>query len=343
MKTPDIQNAIIEMPKVEIHLHLEGAFTFEYLYKLVWKYGGDPEIKCIEDIRRKFVFKDFSNFIETWFWKNKFFRTPEDFEESTYETIKNLSKQNVVYAEVFFSPWDFERSGLRAEAIAEATISGIKKAEKDYPIKIGLIADLVRDHGAETSMKRLDEITPFLNHGVIGVGLGGSEAQFPPSLFKDVFVEAKKRGFRRTVHAGEASGADSIWSALLELGAERIGHGVRAIEDPLLVKYLKEKQIPLEICITSNLKTKVFTSLAEHPFAHFYKEGLMVTVNSDDPPMFGANITDELLILHNKLDYTLADLCIFTRNAVDASFMDYSGKEELKKAIDGFLLKSTGN
>jgi adenosine deaminase len=343
MKIQDIQSAIVEMPKVEIHLHLEGAFTFEFLYKLVLKYGGDSEINCIDDIRNKFEFKDFTHFINTWFWKNKFFRTPEDFEESTYETIKNLSKQNVVYAEVFFSPWDFTGSGLKMESIADATISGIRKAERDYPIKIGLIADLVRDHGAGTSMQRLDEITPFLNKGVIGIGLGGSEAKYPPILFKDTFIEAKKRGFRTTVHAGEAAGADSVWVAIKELGAERIGHGVRAIEDPELVKYLREKQTPLEICVTSNLKTKVFASLAEHPFPHFYKEGLMVTVNSDDPPMFGSNITDELLILHSKLDYSLVDLCIFTKNAADASFLDKENKDELKKKVSDFLVGRTGN
>lgn len=343
METLNIHSAIIGMPKVEIHLHLEGAFTFEYLFRLIHKYGGDPEIKNVDDLHKKFVFKDFTHFLDTWFWKNKFFRTPEDFEESTYETIKNLSKQNIIYAEVFFSPWDFIRSGLKVEAIAEATISGIRRAENDFPVKIGLIADIVRDHGAETSVKRLDEITPYLNNGIIGIGLGGNEAKFPPILFKDVFHEAKKRGFRTTVHAGEASGADSVWKAILELGAERIGHGVRAIEDPRLVEFMKENQIPLEICITSNLKTKVFASLAEHPFAHFYKEGLMVTVNSDDPPMFGADLTNELILLHNKLDYSLSDLCIFTQKAADASFLDKADKEKIKKSVADYLLQITGN
>lgn len=337
MITENFHNAIIKMPKVEIHLHLEGAFTFEFLFGLVQKYGGDSQIKDVNDLRAKFVFKDFAHFIETWFWKNKFFRSPEDFEESTYQTIKNLSQQNVIYAEVFFSPWDFGSSGLRFESIIEATISGIKKAEKDFSINIGLIADIVRDHGAQNSMQRLNQITPFLRKGIIGIGLGGNEKDFPPMLFKDVFLEASRRGFRTTVHAGEAAGPESVWSAIKDLHAERIGHGVRAIEDPKLVDFLKEKQIPLEICITSNLKTKVFSSLNEHPFSRFYKEGLLVTVNSDDPPMFGANITDELILLHDKLDYSLEDISKLMQNSIKASFLDEHDKKRLRDVTNNYL------
>ena len=343
MIAENFHNAIIKMPKVEIHLHLEGAFTFEFLFGLVQKYGGDSQIKDVNDLRAKFVFKDFAHFIETWFWKNKFFRSPEDFEESTYQTIKNLSSQNVVYAEVFFSPWDFGSSGLKIESIIEATISGIKKAEKDFPINIGLIADIVRDHGAQTSMQRLNQITPFLRKGIIGIGLGGNEKKFPPVLFQDVFLEARRRGFRTTVHAGEAAGPESIWSAINDLHAERIGHGVRAIEDTKLVEYLKENQIPLEICITSNLRTKVFRSLCEHPFSLFYKEGLLVTVNSDDPPMFGANITDELILLHDKLDYSPEDILKLMKNSITASFLDERDKKRLRDATDNYFYQMNKN
>ncbi|MDQ7818040.1 MAG: adenosine deaminase [Melioribacteraceae bacterium] len=318
----NIPDVIKKMPKVEIHLHLEGAFTFDFLYNLVNKYGGDPEINCFDDLQNKFVFKDFPHFIETWIWKNNFFRKPEDFEESTYRTLKNLSYQNVIYTEAFFSPWDFVSNGLKMEEIAEATIAGIRKAENEFPIKCGLIADIVRDHGCESSMTRLLQTTPFLNRGIVGVGLGGNEKDFPPILFQDVFLEARRIGFRTTVHAGEAAGPESVWSALYDLQAERIGHGVRAIEDHKLVEYLNTKQIPLEVCITSNLKTKVFSSLAEHPFDKFYKEGLSVTINSDDPPMFGADITDEFFLLHDKLKYSYNDLKIITLNTIQVSFLN---------------------
>ena len=338
-----IPAVIQKMPKAEIHLHLEGAFSFEFLFDQIQKYGGEPEIKSIADLQNKFVFKDFNHFIETWFWKNKFFRTAEDFEESTYQTIRNLSLQNVIYSEVFFSPWDFASDGFKIEAIADATISGIRKAEKDFGIKCNLIADIVRDHGAEFSLHRLDQISPYLGKGVIGIGLGGNERAFPPQLFKEVFIEAKKRGFRTTVHAGEAAAPESIWHALLDLKAERIGHGVRAIEDPLLVEYLIKNQIPLEICITSNLKTKVFGSLKEHPFDILFRKGAKVTVNSDDPSMFGADLTDELLLLHEQLGYSIKDLLTIEKNAIEVSFLEEKEKKIFIDRLERFPLQIQKN
>jgi adenosine deaminase len=338
IKDRKIIDSIIQMPKAEIHLHLEGAFTFDFLFKLIQKYGGDPEVESIDDLKKKFVFKDFSHFIQTWLWKNKYFRKPEDFEESTYQTIKNLSAQNVLYSEVFYSPWDFISNGLKIEEITEATVSGIRRAERDSLTKCGLIADLVRNYGAETSIQRLNQITPYLEKGIIGIGLGGSEKEFPAGLFKDTFLEARKRGFRITVHAGEAAGAESVWSAISDLHTERIGHGVRAVEDPELIDYLLDRQIPLEVCITSNLKTKVFRALEQHPFDYMYKKGLNVSVNSDDPPMFDANITDELLMLHEKLSYTLNDLVILTKKAIGSSFLENSEKIMYAKIIDNYLL-----
>jgi adenosine deaminase len=337
LKDKKITDAIIEMPKAEIHLHLEGAFTFDFLLKLIQKYGGDAEINSIEDLKKKFVFKDFSHFIQTWLWKNKFYHKPEDFEESTYQTIKNLSLQNVIYTEVFFSPWDFVPNGMKVEDITEATISGIRRAEREFLTKCTLIADIVRNYGAETSIQRLDQITPYLNKGIIGIGLGGSEKEFPPVFFKDVFKEARQRGFRTTVHAGEAAGVESVWSAILDLQAERIGHGVRAVEDPKLIDYLLEKQIPLEVCITSNLKTKVFQTLEEHPFDYMFKKGLNVTVNSDDPPMFGADITDELMLLHEKLNYSINDIVALTKKAIEAGFIENAEKKMYSKIIDNYF------
>jgi len=335
LKKENIPEIIRRMPKVELHLHLEGAFTFEFLFGLIKKYN-EHEVKSIDELKQKFIFKDFQHFIEMWFWKNKFFRNADDFEESTYQTIKNLSSQNVIYAEVFFSPWDFEPSGLKVETIAEATISGIRKAESEFPIKCGLIVDIVRNHGSATAMNRLNQITPYLNRGIIGLGLGGNERDFPATDFKEVFREAKKRGFRLTAHAGEAAGPESVWSAILDLETERIGHGVRAIEDQRLVDYLVEKKIPLEVCITSNIKTKVFQSFHEHPFPELFKKEVIVTINSDDPPMFGSNITDEFLLLYNDLNFSLSDLFFLTRRAINSSFLDNSDKKKYLLLIDNY-------
>jgi len=324
------------MPKIELHLHLEGAFTFEFLFGLIQKYGGDPGIMTIQDLQNKFVFKDFSHFIETWFWKNKYFRRPEDFEASTFYTLENLHRQNVIYCEVFFSPWDFTSSGLKVEEIAEATIAGKVKAENEFGIRCNLIADIVRDYGAGGAINRLKQITPFLNKGVIGLGLGGSEQKYPAQDFAAVYHEARKLGFHLTAHAGEAAGPESVWAAVEQLGVERIGHGVRAVEDTRLVEVLKQKQIPLEICITSNLKTQIYPTAEAHPFKYLFEQGLRVTLNSDDPTMFGATITDEFLLAHEQLHFSLDDLQKLTGNAIQAAFIPTVLKSDLNRKIETY-------
>ena len=328
--------AINKMPKVELHLHLEGAFTFEFLFDLVQKYGGDPSVKTIDNLAKKFVFKNFPHFIETWFWKNQFFKSADDFEQSTYFVLKNLHRQNVVYAEVFYSPWDFVPYGLQVEAITEATLAGIQQAKNDFGIRCQLIADLCRDYGAETAIDRLDQILPYRDNGLIGIGLGGSEQKFPPKPFERVFKLAREKGLRRVAHAGEAAGVESIRDAIRFLNIERIGHGVRAIEDPELVEHLNQKQIPLEICPTSNVKTGVFPSLKKHPVKQFVERGLLVTINSDDPAMFGATITDEFRKLFEELNFNTELLKKLTLNAVEASFLNSSEKETYKKQIRAY-------
>ena len=330
-RVTDHHHQIRTMPKIELHLHLEGAFNFEFLYHLIEKYGGDPSVSNAADLQKKFNFRDFPHFIELWFWKNQFFKTPADFEESTYHTIKDLAGQNVIYAEVFFSPWDFIVNHLTVEEITEATLSGIRKAEKEFQIRCSLIADIVRDYGAEGAIKRLDQITPFLKSGVIGIGLGGSEQKFPAQDFSEVFREAGRRGFHLTAHAGEASGPESVWTAVKKLGVERIGHGVRAIEDPELMEYLKIKKIPLEVCVTSNIKTRVFKTLLAHPLPVLLEKGLAVTINSDDPAMFGSNLTDEMILLHEKMNFSLSSLQSLMETALEASFLSESEKLKLRK------------
>ncbi len=333
----DFKAVIEKMPKVELHLHLEGAFTVEFLFYLIQKYGGDSSINNIKDLEKKFIFNDFSQFIETWFWKNQFFKAPEDFEASTYYTLENLHKQNVAYAEVFYSPWDFVQFGLRVEDITESTLSSIERAEKDFGIKCRLIADLCRDYGAEKAIKRFEQIIPYRDKGLIGIGLGGSEQRYPPKPFKTVYRLAKEKGFHIVAHAGEAAGPKSVWDAIQYLGVERIGHGVRSIEDPWLVETLKENQIPLEICVTSNLKTGVFPSIEAHPVKYFFDNGLFVTINSDDPTMFGATITDEYLLLYEKLNFSFSSLKRLSISAIEASFLSKTEKENYKNLIHEFF------
>jgi adenosine deaminase len=324
------------MPKIELHLHLEGAFTFESLFGLLQKYGGDPQIKSPSDLEKKFVFRDFEHFLELWFWKNQYFREPIDFEDCAYKTLENLSHQNVIYCEMFYSPWDFVSDTLSVEAITEATLNGIHRAQNAFPITCNLIADLVRDYDSSTAVERVHQILPYKDKGVIGIGLGGSEQQFPAKLFTESFDRARDLGFHLTAHAGEAAGPQSVWETIQKLKVERIGHGVRSIEDRQLINYLRDHEVPLEVCVNSNLKTKIFSSPKTHPVKHFIEKGLIITINTDDPSMFGATLTEEFIILLDEFDISLDTIRQFTLNAINSAFISPEMKEKLKDNVRDF-------
>jgi len=224
---------------------------------------------------------------------------------------------------------------LAVQEVIEATLAGKVAAEKDFGIRCNLIADLVRDHGAVTALQRLDDIIPYQGQ-VIGIGLGGSEAQYPARDFATVFREARQKGFHLVAHAGEAAGPQSIWEAIEALHVERIGHGVRASEDPALVNYLQLYQIPLEICPTSNLKTRVVKEFASHPLHDYYRRGLLVTINSDDPSMFATTITEEFWALSQHPGYGWEDIKQLTLNAVQAAFIDEAEKSRLLGIVNQY-------
>jgi len=318
-----LEKFIGEIPKVELHLHLEGAIPLNTLFGFIQRRGNNKSIRNLEDLKKQLVYSNFTQFLKIWLWKNSFITEYEDFEELSYQVLKGLSQQNVKYVEAFYSPRDFtfRNKKLSACGITESLIKGKKRAFDDFGIRSELIVDLVRNYGPRMAMNLLKELTDYLGRGLIGIGLGGSEKSFPAGLFAKVYQEARDRGFRLTTHAGEADGAKSIWAALNELGAERIGHGLRAYEDPRLINYLREKQIPLEMCVVSNIKTQVCKSFKEHPVRNYFKNELMVTINSDDPAMFDTSITKEYLVLIEKFGFSLEEIRKVNFNSIKASFM----------------------
>jgi len=328
-----LEQFILEIPKVELHLHLEGAIPLPTLLNFIQKRGGNNSVNNLEDLKKRLVYSNFIQFIKVWLWKNSFITKYEDFEELAYQVLQSLSQQNVKYVEAFYSPRDFtfRNKKLSACGITESLIKGKKRAFDDFGIHSEFIVDVVRDYGPRMAMNLIKELTNYLGQGLIGIGLGGSEKLFPAGLFIKVYQEARDRGFRLTAHAGEAAGAKSIWAALDELGAERIGHGLRAYEDPRLIDYLKERQIPLEMCVVSNIKTQVCKSFKEHPVKNYFKEGLMVTVNSDDPTMFNTSITNEYLVLIKKFGFSLEEIRKINLNSIEACFMSDKEKYLMKE------------
>lgn len=329
-----VEDFIKAMPKVELHLHLEGAIPHEILLGQIRRKGSEPSIRTVGDLSKKLTYTDFEHFIDLWVWKNTFIKEERDFEEIAYGVLLDLSRQNVKYVEAFYGPGDYRRHGLSVEGITECLIAGKQRAEREVGIHMELIVDLIRDHGPEIGMKRLDEVTPYLGKGVIGIGIGGSEQTFPPGPYADVYREARRRGFRLTAHAGEVAGADSIRTAVSQLGAERIGHGLRAYEDEGVVTMLKQRRIPLEMCVISNLKTGVCRSIGEHPIRDYFRQGLVVTVNSDDPTMFNSTLTDEYLVLARELGFSLDEVKGVALNAVEACFLSPEAKTSLRSTFE---------
>ena len=332
--TDKLVELVMAIPKIELHLHLEGAIPLETLFNLIQSQGKDTSIKNLNDLRKKLTYIDFAHFIEIWIWKNSFIQQEKDFEPIAYQVLASLSKQNVKYVEAFYSPGDYFKQGMSTPGITEYLIKGKQKAYHDFGIQSELILDVIRGDGIEIAMQRLKQVTPYLGKGVIGIGLGGSEQKYPADPYVSVYQEAKERGFRLTAHAGEAAGAESIWTVIEKLGVERIGHGFRAYEDPKLLARLKQKQIPLEMCLISNLRTGVCPSLDVHPIKQYFKQGLMVTVNSDDPTMFNTNISQEYLALVQKLGFTIKDLKRLSLNSIKASFLSEPNKQIMKSRFE---------
>ena len=313
------------IPKIENHLHLEGAIPYETLWQLIQKYGGDKEVTNLYQLTEKFKFRDFNHFIEMWIWKNQFIKEYEDFRIISDAVFKDLVDQNVKYAEIFISPSAFKKN-LEIQKIIEAISGGITENQN---IKINLIVDLVRNFGQENEERTLEEINEVKDHGIIGIGLGGSENDFPPELFVDLFEKARDYGFKTTAHAGEAAGADSIWKAIKLLRVDRIGHGTRAIEDDKLVDYLSEHKIPIELCPISNLRTKVIKSMEKHPFKIFQEKNIPVSINTDDPKMFNTSLAEEYQALSEAFSLNKEEMYTIIIDSINTTWLENEEKEKL--------------
>lgn len=314
------------IPKVELHLHLEGAIPHNAQWELIQKYGGDPSVPDIHALAQKFKYRDFTHFVETWDWRNQYLREYEDFTFIAEMVARDLAQQNIRYAEVFFSAPDFKHSGLITQKLAEAIRAGISRVPE---IEIALVADLVRDSGPEKAAITLKEITEVKNSGIVGIGIGGTEHRFPSSLFKNVYETARQSGFYTSAHAGETVGPESIWDTICALHVDRIGHGTRAVEDEYLLNYLVEHAIPLEICPTSNLRIGVIRKEDEHPVRRFFERGIIVTVNTDDPKMFGTSLKEEYRLLATHLGFTCDEICSLILQGIRASWLPEIKKHAL--------------
>jgi len=298
-------------PKAELHLHLEGSVEAETLLEL------DPSLTR-ESIAAATSYTDFEGFIESYIWVNRHLRSPADYGVVARHLFERLANQGVTYAEITISAgvllWkqqDFAAvyKELQREA-ARAQQSGLK---------IRWILDAVRQFGPEAAKPVFDLAAERKDDGIVAIGLGGFEARGPALWFKDLFAEARDRGLRLVCHAGETTNARSVWDALA-IGAERIGHGIRSIDDPRLVEHLRANQIPLEVSITSNIRTAAVASLAEHPVRRLYDAGVPIILNTDDPALFGCSLISEYELARRDFGFTDEELEGIVENGFKFAF-----------------------
>jgi aminodeoxyfutalosine deaminase len=318
----NLEAFLLRMPKVELHVHLEGAMRPAVLLELARRNRVELPANDEAGLKRWFRFRDFEQFVEVYLTCSRALREPEDFHFLALDFLAEQAVQNVVYSEVHFTISTHVAAGRDGEGIRQALQEAVAEGERRWGVTMRLIPDIVRNVGPAAADVTLEWALAGRASGlVVALGLSGSEARFPNEPFREHFAAARAAGLHAVAHAGEHAGPESVRSALEVCGAERIGHGVRSIEDPDLVAELAARGIPLEVCPSSNVCLKVVSDLAEHPFDRLYRAGVALSVNSDDPPFFGTNLTKELLALHRTFGYGAEELGRLAFGALGQSFL----------------------
>jgi len=330
---------IAGLPKVELHVHHVGSASPRTVAELAERHPGvvpsDPDA-----LAKFYEFRDFAHFIEVYLAVVDLIRTPEDVRLLTYEVARDMAVgQNIRYAELTCTPFtsvrpDVEDRGMPIEAYSEAIEDARVAAMRDFGIRLQWIYDIPGEAGLPAADATLDYALNHPTDGLVGFGLGGPEVGVPRPQFRPHFDAARAAGLRSVPHAGETTGPQTIWDALELLGAERIGHGTTAAQDPELLAHLAATGIPLEVCPSSNIATRAVASLADHPIRAFRDAGVVVTVNSDDPPMFGTTLNREYEIAADLLDLDEDGVRKIARAAANAAFLDDEDRRALVAEID---------
>jgi adenosine deaminase/aminodeoxyfutalosine deaminase len=309
MITGDLQDFIRSLEKAELHLHLEGSVDPATIQEL------DPSLP-MDEILDNFHYKGFAGFLKAYVWVTKRLDSPAAYALATRRMLEKLATQNVRYAEVTLSVGVILWKGQKVEPIYEAIQREVNSFGK---VEVGWIFDAIRQFGADDAARVFALAKENVGNGVVGIGIGGDEERGPARMFHHLYDEAKAAGLGLTCHAGEVSGADSVYQAL-EIGAQRIGHGIRSLEDPELLQILRERQIPLEVCPTSNVCTGAVKSLREHPLRKLWDAGVPIVLGTDDPALFSTDLLHEYTVAAQILGFTHSELRQLAENSLKFAF-----------------------
>ncbi len=332
--SPALEARIRAMPKVEIHVHLEGAQGPETIWRMAEQNGVALPAPSLDEWKRYYEFTDFNHFIRVYLAASACMRTPQDFADMTEAFHRYQASQNIVYTEAFLSASLFVDK-MPHQELRDALRRGCEIGREQYGVEVRFIPDVARNFAVSQQAVLDFTIAGFEEGLFLGLGLGGIEAGFPPEMFTDTFARAREAGMHVVAHAGEGAGAASVRGAVESLHAERIGHGIRILEDPDTVRLLRELEIPIEVCPISNYRTGVLAASATHPIFEMMREGLFCTLNSDDPPMFSTSLTNEYLYLAGE-GMPWADLWRLNRNTLEATFLPTPAKQALRERWDAF-------
>ncbi|MWA13948.1 adenosine deaminase [Streptomyces sp. BA2] len=329
---------IAGLPKAELHVHHVGSASPRIVSALSARHPDSKVPTDVEALADFFTFTDFAHFVQVYLSVVDLVRTADDVRLLTYEVARDMARQNIRYAELTVTPYSSVRRGIDDRAFMDAIEDARKAAEDELGVVLRWCFDIPGEAGLESAEEtvRLATTDKLRPDGLVSFGLGGPEIGVPRPQFKPYFDRAIAAGLHSVPHAGETTGPGTIWDALTDLRAERIGHGTSAAQDPKLLAHLAEHRIPLEVCPTSNIATRAVATLDEHPIKQFVAAGVPVTINSDDPPMFGTDLNNEYAVAARLLDLDERGIAALAKNAVDASFLDPAGKAKIVAEIDTY-------
>jgi adenosine deaminase len=329
-----LREFIASLPKTEIHIHAEATISFESYHELNKKHGVDPRLRSVSDFQKLLKIDSLNEMIKNFFFLQTLFRSPEDFTYIVSDVAAYAKRNNIWYMELYIAPSMVVRQGFVSfNDMLDPIVEGFEALACSGGADVRLLVDVSRSFGFDNAKRNLDFLLAYLKRRptdrVLGIGLGGQEIGNPCSIYKDVFREAMANGLRAVAHAGEEVGPESIWNAVTELGAERIGHGTSAILDSKLMDHLKERAIPLEICPASNVATKKYVKRYEdHPIRAFFDRGIRTTLNTDDPILFNVELNDEYERMAKHLEFGRDGLLALAKIGLEATFMPPERKAE---------------
>jgi len=331
----EIDTFIEKLPKVELHLHIEGSLEPELMFSLAQRNKVKLPFASVEEVRKAYNFSNLQDFLNIYYQGMSVLKTEQDFYDLTFAYLKRCKANNVIHTEIFFDPQGHTSRGVEFATVLKGITRALEDGEEQFDISSKLIMCFLRHLSEEDAFKTFEQALPFKDQ-IAGIGLDSSEVGHPPSKFERVFTRARRAGFMIVAHAGEEGPPAYIKEALDKLKVNRIDHGNRSLEDPALVQRLVNEGMPLTVCPLSNLKLCVVKDMKEHPLKKMLELGLKATVNSDDPAYFGGYMNDNYKAVANALGLTKQEILTLAHNAVDASFVMDVEKKVLREKVKAF-------